>query len=642
MKFARKVPSSLVERYRKQTPPWGPLGYVTYKRTYSRMREDLGRQEEWTDTIERVTNGLLNYGMRLSVDEVDDFFGFLWSMKTGPAGRGYWQIGTKTVERLGGASLQNCWFVSVRDLNDFCFLMDMLMLGGGVGFSVLPSDAHVLPHVKRNVKVSRVDSWDVDFVVSDNREGWTELLRRVLQTYCIKGGSFTYSTRAIRPAGTPISSFGGTASGSEILVDGINKICSILDQRGGRHWRSTDVLDVCNIIGSIVVAGNVRRSAQIAIGHAQDMEYLMAKRWDTGTIPNWRAMSNNTVACNDTSRLPGMFWDGYQANGEPYGLFNKGLCQSHGRLADGKYEVEDNCEGVNPCAESTLASYEPCCLAENYLPMIKDREELLQAVRYSYLIAKTQISMPFHWSNTQEVVAQNRRLGISVTGVMATHLGMEDLDMAYKMLREVDDQYSQEIRVSKSIKLTSVKPSGTVSLMPGVPPGMHPEFAPYYIRRMRMASEDKLVKICRDYGYPVEPLLGYDNKPDHKTMVISFPVKGKKSAIMANQLKAVEQIGWQVKLQTYWADNAVSVTNYYRDGELPEVQNWLKENYSSNIKTISFCLHTGHGFAQAPYEEVTKSRYEELVAKCKPITGDIGSEDLSDLTECLNGACPVK
>ena len=289
--------------------PWGEVGYAVYKRTYSRQTAD-GKTEEWEDTVDRVIDACrdqLNVGF--SQFEEGELKKIMMELKGTVAGRFLWQLGTKTVDRLGLPSLQNCAFVVVDDpIRPFTWAFEMLMLGSGVGFNIQRENVYQLPKVKNRVKVERIDENDADFIVPDSREGWVELLQRVLEASFVTGEDFTYATHLIRSKGSAIKGFGGTASGPEDLVWGMQEINEILNKKSGQRLSPVDCLDVMNIIGRIVVAGNVRRSAQIAIGDCDDVEYLQAKRWDLGGIPNWRAMSNNSVVCDDISKLPAEFW----------------------------------------------------------------------------------------------------------------------------------------------------------------------------------------------------------------------------------------------------------------------------------------------------------------------------------------------
>ena len=372
--------------------PWGPLGYVTYKRTYARRLNENNpnsKTEEFKDTVDRVVNACqkqLKVGFQPWEEEkVKEI---LLSLKGSVAGRFMWQLGTKTVDQLGLMSLQNCAFTVVNEpIRPFVWAMDALMLGSGVGYNIQREHVYELPKVnKKKIRIIRQDSKDADFIVPDSREGWIELLRRSLEAHFYEGRGFTYSTICIRGKGEVIKGFGGVASGPNELCWGIEQISNVLNNRRGKKLRPIDCLDIMNIIGYIVVAGNVRRSAQIAIGDYDDIQFLEAKRWDNG-IPNWRAMSNNSVVCNDIALLPEQFWDGYNGNGEPYGLINLKLAQTVGRAGDSRYPDPD-VQGFNPCAEQSLAPFETCCLAEIHLPNIESQEELDEVAHYLYRICK--------------------------------------------------------------------------------------------------------------------------------------------------------------------------------------------------------------------------------------------------------------
>ena len=397
-----------------------------------------------------------------------------------------------------------------------------------------------------------------------------------------------------------------------------------------------------NIIGYIVVAGNVRRSAQIAIGDYDDIQYLEAKRWDLG-IPNWRAMSNNSVVCNDITLLPEQFWEGYNGNGEPYGLINLKLSREIGRTGDTNYPDPD-VAGYNPCAEQSLAPFETCCLAEIHLPNIKSQEELIEVAIYLYRINKHSLALPCHAKETEDIVHKNMRMGIGITGYcMATEEQKSWLNYAYEYIRAYDAKYSKEKGFPPSIKLTTVKPSGTLSLLSGVTPGAHPGYSHYHIRRIRMASDSALVQVCKQNGYKVEFQRNFDGSDDTNTVVVEFPCKFPENTVVSKDMKALEQLELVKKLQTEWSDNSVSVTIYYRKEELDGIKEWLNSNYNNNLKTVSFLLHSEHGFDQAPLEEIDRQKYEDMVKSVKPITNcEVNEEDIKGSFECATGACPVK
>lgn len=654
------ISEKFANKYKDKQPNWGfnGLGYIVYKRTYARLKDD-GKTEEWHETIRRCINGAQKIGANYTQEEAEQLFDLIFNLKCNYAGRMLWQLGTPTVDRFGANSLLNCWNVSMNSIRSFLFLFENLMLGGGVGFSIRREDIHELPRIKKDVNITHKNTKDADFIVPDSREGWIRLLEKVLEAFFIKGKSFNYSTILIRGAGERIGGFGGVASGPQIMIDGMDKINKIFQSREGKKLRSIDVLDICNIIGGIVVSGNVRRSAQIAIGDPDDYLFLRAKNWSLGNIPNWRAMSNNTIYADDFSHISNEIWsNGYVldsetgfAKGEPYGFFNLPLSQKYGRLKDGPMKDsnlyptdEDNVVGTNPCGEISLASYECCNLSELYLNNITSKEELILCAKLLYKTQKAIAALPFIHEETNKIVHKNMRLGLGVTGICQSLDKIEWLDICYKELRKFDKEWSKERGWNRSIKLTTIKPSGTLSLLGGSTPGVHPAYSKYYTRRVRMASNDQLVTYCRDLGYHVEYVVNFDGSENHDTVVVEFPCETPDGALFADDMGVIKQLEMVKKLQEVWSDNAVSVTAYYSEQELPDLKKWLSENYETGIKSVSFLLRQKHGFKQAPYEEITKEQYENKKSKVKPIMNinqNIGSDALEGI-ECEGGACPIK
>jgi ribonucleoside-triphosphate reductase (thioredoxin) len=596
---------------KNMSTPWSTIGYLTYKRTYARRLDEADANsptEEFQDTVNRVVNACrtqLNAGFTEA--EEQRLTDYLLQLKGSVAGRFWWQLGTKTVDVLGLSSLQNCAFTVVdHPIRPFTWAMDLLMLGSGVGYNIQKKNVDKLPAVNAGFTTpTRTDTNDADFIVPDSREGWVKLLGKTLKAAFLSdnAATFTYSTKMIRGKGAPIKGFGGTASGPEDLCQGIERIGAVLERRRGKKIRPVDALDIMNIIGAVVVAGNVRRSAQIALGDADDVEYLLAKRWDLGNIPSWRAMSNNSVVCDDINDIHEFFWDGYEGKGEPYGLINLKLSRKIGRLGETRYPDPD-VQGYNPCAEQSLANFETCCLAEVFLPNVTSKEEFIDICKMLYRINKHSLMLPCHLKETEAIVHKNMRMGIGLTGVLQSseeQIGW--LDECYKELRAFDEEYSEKIGVSPSVKLTTIKPSGTLSLLPGVTPGIHPGYAQYMIRRIRISSNHPLVDTCRKHGYPIEYQRNFDGSDDHSTVVVSFPFSYPEGTKLAKDMTALDQLEQVKRMQELWSDNSVSCTVYYRKEELPEIKKYLKKHYKNSHKSLSFLLHSEHGFAQAPYEE---------------------------------------
>lgn len=658
MKFATRLNESTLMQLAEKPVPWGPVGEVVFKRTYSQKlypdQEDSPR-EEYTDTLRRVINGILDIGGAFTHEEVDTLAYHFYNLKSLISGRGMWQLGMPTVQRIGGDSLQACWHVKMNSpVEPFCFTLQELMLGGGVGFNILPEVVYSMPEVKFSPDVSRTHSWDCDIIVTDNREGWVELLRQILTSFFFTGRSIRYNTDCIRGKGAPIRSFGGTASGPEELVSGLGEICKILSRRKGYKLRPIDVLDIQNILAMIVVAGNVRRSAQIACGSGQDREFLNAKMWSNGTIPKWRQQSNNTCIESDVRGILPDFWKGYETDpstgfpyGEAYGLFNPAVSTQYGRLSDGLgYRPDPRVSGPNPCGEITLEDHECCNLGEQFLTNIKDEAEWHEIAPLLLKCQKTISTLPFLDEKTNKVVRENHRLGLGVTGFTAAH-HLRDariFNRVYKHIEETDLNYSKLIGCKPSIKLTTVKPSGTLSkLARGCPPGANAAFALHQLLRITFAADNPQVSKYRDAGYKVEVKQNIDGSLDYGSLLVVFPVKYPDGTATDATTSAIQQLENQRFLQTYWSDNSVSMTVQYREEEWKDCRRYLEDNYADYIKAISFSRHF-HGFAQAPNVEITKEEYDSYLSSLKQTSNYDSSfvDSTVDGLECTTGGCPVR
>jgi len=411
-----------------------------------------------------------------------------------------------------------------------------------------------------------------------------------------------------------------------------------------------DCLDIMNIIGSIVVAGNVRRSAELALGDFEDTHFLLAKRFDLSTpVPNWRSMSNNSVACSVFDHLPNAFWKTYDVGGEPYGLVNLGLMRKKGRLID-NHRKDKDVIGTNPCAEISLESGESCNLAEIYLPNIESEEQFVDVATRIWKVCKVVSCVRHHWDFAAEIIEKNHRTGLGITGVLQAKQFTDlpsTLDQAYKALEQTDEEFSSALtaslgrKIGTSIKLTTVKPSGTLSLLAGVSSGIHPEYSEYYIRRIRIAANSPIVEASRKAGYNVEQVLRFDGSKDPSTYVVEFPCKAREGSVLAKDMTALAQLEVCKMVQTYWSDNSVSVTVYYRKEELDEIKEWLAENYDNSLKSVSFLQHSEHGFVQAPLEEIDEKEYERRAKNLTQLDLSSSHDEMYD-DDCITGACPVR
>ena len=619
-----KLDEPFLEQYKENSPSWGPLGYITYKRTYARIIEGENRKEEFWETIRRVVEGCYSiqkeHCMKLSLPWSDQkaqksaqiMFDKIWNFKFLPPGRGLWMMGTEFVTKNGSMSLNNCGFASTNDIDlkyskAFCFVMDALMLGVGVGFDTKGAGKINVQHPKEGT---------FEFEIPDSREGWVDALRLMLEAFFLGKQIPTYDFSKIRPAGEPIRGFGGIASGPKPLKEMLIDIQKILENRIGSELTSVDIVDIMNFIGRCVVAGNVRRSAEIALGDPTDYEFVTCKQ-DQEKLYSHRWASNNsvfTVKGLDYSFIAKQI----AVNGEP-GVFWLENARAYSRMGDKPDYKDKKVAGVNPCGEQSLESFELCCLVETFPSRHDSYEELQDTLKYAYLYAKSVTLVNTHWKETNAVMLKNRRMGISQTGIIEAFVKhgrrtmLEWCDKAYDYLQSLDEEYSNWLCIPRSIKLTTVKPSGSVSLLPGVTPGIHYPHSQYYIRRIRLSKNSDLIGPIEKAGYQVE-----EDAYSPNTVVAAFPVHEKYFDRSKNDVSIWEQAQNAADYQKYWSDNQVSITVTFNPQEADQIMHVL-ECYEDKLKSVSFLPIEEHGYKQAPYEEISKEQYNEMISKVKPL-----------------------
>jgi len=653
---------SFIEEFKDRQPKWGPVGYITYKRTYARPL-DNGETEEYWQTCQRVVEGVftiqrwhirrnhLSWSESKAQASAQEMFRLMWGFKFLPPGRGLWMMGADYVRKNGGAALNNCAFVSTESIgafqhdsffaetsfsDPFTFLMDMSMLGVGVGGDTRGSGT---------VTIQQPTTGERDlvspYVVGDTREGWVDLIRKVLEAYVGNGSipvNIDYSN--VRPAGEPIKSFGGTAAGPEPLMRCVEEIKKILDPLIGLPITSEAIVDLFNVIGVCVVSGNVRRSAEIMLGDPKDDVFLNLKNPEQNDdkLMSHRWASNNSILAEQGMDYEDIA-DRIVRNGEP-GLFWLDRAQKYGRGKDGKTLTDMKAVGTNPCSEQTLESFELCCLVETFPSLHESYEEYERTLKYAYLYAKTVTLIPTHQPRTNAVMMRNRRIGTSQSGIVqsfARHGRKQHFDWCdngYDYLKALDKKYSDWMTIPLSIKITSVKPSGTVSLLPGVTPGIHYEHSEYYFRTMRIAKTSKLLAPLRKAGYNVE-----DDQYDKSSCVVFFPVHAEFFDRSKSDVSLWEQLENAAQMQFYWADNQVSVTVTFKKREGKDIAKAL-ELYQSRLKSVSFLPAEDHGYVQAPYITITKEQYEEAAAKLKPINLKGDTNEMIDAF-CDGDACLI-
>ncbi|HEY9191112.1 MAG TPA: fused protease/ribonucleoside-triphosphate reductase, partial [Sulfurovum sp.] len=536
----------------------------------------------------------------------------MFEMKWLPPGRGLWIMGTEYIYERGSAALNNCGAVDTTDLSLAAeWTMDMLMCGVGVGFNTAWKGMNVAIPDKRDPLVHSIP---------DSREGWAGSVRLLIESYTKKGRWFSFDYSRIRPEGSPIHGFGGTASGPAPLKELHQRMERYLDDYClGKSDRTRCVADIMNAIGSCVIAGNVRRSAEIALGSVHDRTFLELKDYkkhpERAEI-GW--VSNNTVVLEkseDLAQLP-LITAHIRDNGEP-GIMNLPNVQQYARYGEASH---DNAFLANPCSEIPLESFELCNLAEVFPSRCEDEEAFYRALEYATFYASTVSLLPTHRPETNKVILRNRRIGVSISGIadLLDSYGeaalTRRLRKGYRLVRSVNQKLALEAEIPASVRVTTVKPSGTISQLVGCSAGMHFPAFRYALRRLRVGHTSRICKILKDAGVPHEA-----DRYSANTTVFEFPITHGKTRYAA-MVPASEQFSLLALLQREWSDNMVSCTIYF-DPETEGAQiEALLTQYLPVIKSVSMLPHSDKGtYCQMPYEGITKTQYEARLAEMPSI-----------------------
>jgi len=663
--FSFELAGEFVESYKAKKAPFGyrdaggnSVGEITFLRTYSRLKAD-GTKETWVDVCQRVINGMyslqkdhaklnrLPWSDAKAAASAKEAFDRLFNLKWTPPGRGLWVMGTPLVnEQRNSAALQNCAFVSTGSMTKtdpskpFAFLMEASMLGVGVGFDDKGADKDF------NIYEPQPDTEPI--VISDTREGWVESVATLINSFLkpdCKAPVFSYEE--IRPSGAPIKTFGGTAAGHEPLEKLHQYLRQMFAGRAGQKLTRRDIADIGNMIGVCVVSGNVRRSAELLMGRLDDEDFLNLKNYEK--YPERMAhgwMSNNSVEVSVGQDLSPII-DGIARNGEP-GVIWMDVSRQYGRLSDPINNKDWRIAGYNPCAEQSLESYECCTLVETYLNRHDSLEDFKRTLKFAYLYAKTVTLIPTHWQETNAIMQRNRRIGTSISGVanFADNNGWSQLrtwmDEGYRVIKSHDVNYSEWLGIRESIKTTTVKPSGTVSILAGESPGVHwASGGKHFLRAIRFANSDPMLPLFGMAQYRVEPAA---ESPD-TTSVVFFPVETNAKRA-EKDVTIYEKVALAAAAQRYWSDNSVSVTVTFDAEKEAENIEPVLHMYDGQLKTISFLPMGNHVYPQMPYTQITAQEYEDYTMKLFPIDfsgvyAGMASDAIGE-AYCTTDACEVK
>lgn len=670
-----RLTDAFVASYANRQINWGfqvadglSLGELTFLNKYSHLKND-GTKETWVEVCRRVIEGMFtiqkrhcnrnrlpwnaNKAQRAAQDAFERMFTFRWT----PPGRGIQHMGRPIVmDNENGAPLQNCAFVSTGDMTrnnpaePFAFLMEASMYGIGVGFDTLGADLNFQVRLP-----SESGKSPLSYTIPDTREGWVESVRLLINSYLVDGSpeaQFDYSQ--IRPAGAPIKTFGGVAAGSAPLIELHDAIRSRFGYVYATDRRLTAelIVDLGNLIGRCVVAGNVRRSAELALGRLSDEGFIDLKNGSRFQRRNgldadergWAWMSNNSVQVNTGDDLTPII-NGIKHNGEP-GIVWMDISRLHGRLIDPPNNKDHRAKGYNPCCEQTLESYECCTLVETYLNRHTSLDDYLKTLKVAYLYAKTVTLLTTPWERTNAVMLRNRRIGASMSGQanFIDHHGIKELRAwqlaGYDEIQRLDTVYAEWLGIRESIKTTSVKPSGTVSLLAGESPGCHwSPGARHYYRTMRFSVLDTLLPLLTEAGCHIEP----DVTDPSGTVVVYFPIKSdaKRSE---REVSLFEKAELAASAQANWSDNSVSCTLSFKPEEAELIAPLLRI-YDGRFKTISFLpLGEQGAYAQMPYTPMTADEYETATLGLSPV--DLTSlyatgKEVEDEVFCTTDVCEL-
>lgn len=528
----------------------------------------------------------------------------------------------------------------------FVRLIEMSMNGIGVGLDCRGAG---------NIVIHQPLEETVEHVIEDTREAWGESLGVLLESFFFKNRKtvkFDYSK--IRKEGALLKSFGGTASGPGPLKRMHEKIVELFSNREGELITSRDITDLANLSGKAAVSGGARRAALIMFGFQDDSDFVNLKNWELPenaerTGPDgWAWASNNSILATVDEDLSGIIPQ-IAVNGEP-GIIWTDLMQNYGRLIDPPDFKDTKVNVTNPCGEIPLeGTGELCCLAELYPTNHDSIEDLKASIKHAYMYAKAVVMLPTPWAETNEVIMRNRRIGVSMTGVaqfVETRPGgwttmKKWMDEGYRYLSAVDVKYSSWLGIRESVRLATIKPAGSTSLLAGVTPGIHwPTTGDFHLRRIRFLNTDPLVSILTDAGYHFEP----DVNDPIMTVVGTFPTTGV-SMRSEREVSVWEKAGLAAFAQRYWSDNMVSCTLSFREEEIPQLGPLLS-SFQGQFKGVSFLpIHDeGTTYAQAPYEPVSEKDALEWQAKVKPLDQDVLYQMASEFVEekfCNSDSCLI-
>lgn len=620
-----------------------------YKRTYSRYIDKENRRENWDETVNRYADF---FKKKLPNNEKVDLFAEvidgIISFNNMPSMRSLWSAGT-ALERDNIAGY-NCAYLTIDHHASFSELLYILMNGTGAGWSVERQYISKLPEVPELTPTEDI------IVVADSKLGWAKGLKSLLN-YLYDGDIPKYDLSKLRPKGAKLKTFGGRSSGPEPLKQLFDFIIHLFKQAQHRKLNSIECHDICCVIAQCVVVGGVRRSAGISLSNLSDTRMRHAKDGEFWKTAKHRSLSNNSVAYTEKPEMA-IFMDEWislmrNGNGER-GIVNreslKKMAKAIGRDADHEF-------GLNPCGEISLRPFEFCNLTEAIVRYGDTLEELKIKVRNSTILGILQSTLTdfnFLRNKWKDNCSEERLLGVSLTGTCDHEVLQRVSDEAERWLCELREhawivakEWSDYLGISMPAAITCTKPSGTVSQLVNCSSGLHTRYADYYIRRVRVTKSDPVAMLLISAGVTCEPEVE-ETWENYNTLVFDFPVKSDGKSRTRDEMNALDQLEYWKMFKINWTDHNPSVTIYVEDHEWMEVGAWVYKNWDI-IGGLSFLPKDGGSYPLAPYEEITKEKYEEMIASFPSIDftklSDFEKEDATfgaAEMACSGGSCELR
>jgi ribonucleoside-diphosphate reductase alpha chain len=616
-----------------------------HKSRYARWLPEHNRRETWEETVYRYIQ-FWRDREQITVKEGQKLYDAIHSQAVMPSMRCMMTAGV-ALEKDNVAGF-NCSYLHIDSPRSFDELMYVLMCGTGVGFSVERNFINKLPEIAESFH--KTDSL---IVVSDSKIGWASAFRELI-AMLYAGKIPQWDVSRVRGSGERLKTFGGRASGPEPLVDLFNFCIEVFQKAKGRKLTSIECHDVVCKIADIVVVGGVRRSALISLSNLSDPRMAKAKSGDWWRNEGHRRLANNSVAYTekpDFESFLSEMQNMYESKAGERGIFSRIAAQKVASK-NGRRDAEQDF-GTNPCSEIILRSNQFCNLSEVVVRSDDTLKTLKVKVETAAIIGTLQATLTDFrylrnvWKRNTE---EEALLGLSMTGIMDHPVIGKTSDKTAEWLEELKNvavktnkKWAEKLGINQSVAITCVKPSGTVSQLVDSASGIHPRFSKHYIRRVRSDKKDPLAVFMEQAGFPVE-----QDVMSPSSSVFSFPVKAPKSSTTVSEVGAMEQLKLWKTYQNYWCEHKPSITVYYTDDEFLEVAQWIWENFDL-CSGISLLPVSDHVYQQAPYEDISKEKYQELIQQM-PMNVDwndleqfekedntTGSQELA----CTGGACEI-